>query len=128
MAARKPLFMSADGFSDEMSPTADSMSLGGLTMAGDIAMGTNKVTGLGDGTVDTDAVNLGQLNQAVISGGTVKEVVLSAGQLDNTQGIMAAMLAFFANQPVRCRHHGELRCGGCRRRLSFVVCRVHYGV
>jgi hypothetical protein len=100
MAERKPLFMSADGFSEEMSPTGDSMTLGGLTMSGAIAMGTNKVTGLGPGTAGTDAVNLDQLNQAVISGGTVKEVVLSAAQLDNTQGILAAMLAFFANQPV----------------------------
>ena len=99
MAERKILGFNAEGFEEEIA-AADTITLGGLTMAGDIAMGTNKVTGLADGVADTDAVNLGQLNQAVISGGQVKEVVLSASQLDNTQGIMAAMLAFFANQPI----------------------------
>jgi len=100
MAERKPLFMSSDGFSQEMDPTADSMTLAGLTMGGNIAMGTNKVTGMGTGTNPSDAVTLQQLNDAVISGGTVKEVVLGAAQLSNSQGILAAMALFFANQPV----------------------------
>ena len=41
-----------------------------------------------------------QLQQAIISGGQVKEMVLSMYQLDDTQGILAAMALFFANQPV----------------------------
>lgn len=39
MAERKPLFMSADGWSEEMAQ-ADSLTLGGLTMGGAIATGT----------------------------------------------------------------------------------------
>ena len=99
MAARKPLFLSSEGYSEEMN-VADSMQLGGLTMTGNIAMGTNKITGVADGTVDSDAINKGQLDQAVISGGTVKEMLMASEQLDNTDGIYAAMLAFFANQPI----------------------------
>lgn len=59
MAERKPLFMSADGWSEEMAQ-ADSLTLGGLTMGGAIAMGTNKITGLGSATADGDALAFGQ--------------------------------------------------------------------
>lgn len=62
MAARKPLFMSADGYSEEMA-IADTATFGGLTLGGNIAMGGFKVTGLADGTAATDAVNLQQLQQ-----------------------------------------------------------------
>ena len=99
MAPRKPLFMTTEGFSEEMA-TTDSMTLGGLTMSGgNIAMGTNKITGLADGTDDNDAVNKSQLDQAIITGGTVKEVLLTSSQLDNTDGIYAAMMTYFANNP-----------------------------
>ena len=99
MAERKPLFMSTEGWSEEMA-TTDSMTLGGLTMSGGgIAMGSQKITGLADGTDPADGVNKSQLDQAIISGGTVKEVVLAAGQLDNTDGIYAAMMTYFANNP-----------------------------
>ena len=99
MAARKPLFLSSEGYSEEMN-VADSMQLGALTMTGNISMGTNKITGVANGTVDSDAINKGQLDQAVISGGTVKEMLMASEQLDNTDGFYAAMIAFFANQPV----------------------------
>lgn len=45
MAERKPMFLSALGFSEEMA-TGDTATFGGLTLGGDIAMGTNEVTGL----------------------------------------------------------------------------------
>lgn len=84
MAERKPLFMSAEGWSEEMA-TADSMTLGGLTMGGDITMGTNKITGLGAGTDPTDAVTKAQLDAA--SGGlswkdpvTVIDIISDATQ------------------------------------------------
>jgi hypothetical protein len=99
MAARKPLFLSSEGFSQEMA-LADTAQFGGLTLTGELAMGTNKITGLADGTVDSDAVNKGQLDQAIISGGSVKEMLMASEQLDNTDGIYAAMMAFFANQPI----------------------------
>lgn len=99
MAERKPLFMSSEGWSEEMA-TTDSITLGGLTMnGGNIAMGSNKITGLAPGTDGTDAVNKDQLDQAVITGGSVKEVLLTDDQLDNTDGIYAAMMTYFANNP-----------------------------
>lgn len=99
MAERKPLFLAAEGYSEEMHPS-DTASFGGLALTGDISMAGNNITGLGDGTNPQDAVTLSQLNQAVISGGTVKETVLTSSQLDNAQGILAAMALYFANQPI----------------------------
>jgi len=43
------------------------LALAGGTMSGAIAMGSNKVTGLANGTADSDAINLGQLNAAISS-------------------------------------------------------------
>ncbi|MCU0912938.1 MAG: hypothetical protein MUC88_00070 [Planctomycetes bacterium] len=70
MAARKPLFMGTEGFSEEMA-TGDSMTLGGLTMGGNIAMGTNKVTGMGAATGSGDALAYGQ------SGGSLAGLALT---------------------------------------------------
>lgn len=42
------------------------------TMFGNIKMGSNKITELADGTLDTDAVNLKQLNDSVAGGVTYK--------------------------------------------------------
>lgn len=100
MAERKPLFMSDEGFSEQMDPSADSMTLGGLTLGGDIAMGDNNITGMAAGVNDADAITKAQLDQAIISGGTTKEILLCPQQLNNTDGIYSAMLFFLANQPV----------------------------
>lgn len=55
MPERKPLYMDqTEGFSAEMAPT-DTITLGGLTMGGNITMGNNKIVGLGTPTLDTDA-------------------------------------------------------------------------
>lgn len=59
MALRKPLFMSAEGYSEEMA-SADSIELGALTMSGNIVMATNKITGLGAATASGDALSYGQ--------------------------------------------------------------------
>ena len=57
MALRKPLFMSTEGFSEEMAPT-DSLALGALSMGGDIDMQiANKVVNLATPTADGDAAN-----------------------------------------------------------------------
>lgn len=61
MAERKLVFLGAEGFPEEQT-TTDTATFGGLTLGGDIAMGTNKVTGLADGTAAADAVNKGQLD------------------------------------------------------------------
>lgn len=82
MAEVKPIFLDATtGFPIETDPAADSITLGGLTMAGDIAMGgTNSITGLADGVNGTDAVNKNQLD------------ALSAG-LDLKEGVRLATAA-----------------------------------
>jgi len=99
MALRKPLFMSTEGFSEEMAAT-DTAAFGGLTLSGNIAMGTNRITGLGNASGAQDAVTLSQLEAAVISGGTVKELLFDQGQLNNAQGINALEVLTFANQPI----------------------------
>lgn len=67
MAERKPLFLNqTEGFSEEMT-TTDSMTLGGLTMGGDITMEGNKISGLGAGTSEGDALSYGQ-SSALLSG------------------------------------------------------------
>ncbi len=71
MALRKFLFQSAEGFSEEQA-AADDIALGGLTMSGAIAMGTNQITGMADGTAATDAVTLQQLD-AISAGIDLKE-------------------------------------------------------
>lgn len=55
MAERIPLFISSEGFSQELDPAVDSITLAGLTMNGDIAMGGNLLTGLGAPTNSGDA-------------------------------------------------------------------------
>lgn len=57
MALRKPLFMSSEGFSEEMA-TSDTASFGGLTIttSAGIDMGGFKITNLGTPTLAADAV------------------------------------------------------------------------
>jgi hypothetical protein len=43
----------------------EKLALAGGTMSGAIAMGSNKITGLADGTAASDAINKGQLDSAV---------------------------------------------------------------
>lgn len=82
MAEVRLLYMDAtDGFPTEIDPTADSITLAGLTMGGDIAMGSNKVTGLAAGTASGDAVTFGQFD-AAINGLDYKASVRVASQAD----------------------------------------------
>lgn len=138
MATRKFMFMAAEGFMEEAA-TTDDTALGGLAMSGAITMGTNKITGLGAGAADNDAlafgqsganlagltidtadlvmtsrkitgladgsasgdgVNKGQLDAAVIQGGTMKEFLLHEDQLDNAEGVLAAVALTMAVNPV----------------------------
>lgn len=75
MALRKFLFQSSEGYTEEQA-TADSLNLGALTMGGAIAMGTNKITGLGAATTANDALAYGQ------SGALLAGLALSGGNLD----------------------------------------------
>jgi hypothetical protein len=119
MALRKPLFMGTEGFGEEMAAT-DSLQLGGLTMSGDIAMGGQKVTGLGTGTNPADAVTKQQLDEAVVSGGSVKELLFDQEQLDNTDGINALEVLFFENQPV-ATDTVTIKNGTLTRTYTFVA-------
>lgn len=66
MAEVRLLFMDPlDGFPSEIDPTADSITLNGLTMGGDVAMGGNQVTGLADGSSPGDAVTFSQFESAI---------------------------------------------------------------
>jgi hypothetical protein len=60
----------------------DEMTLGGLTMGGNIAMGTNKITGLGAATTDNDALAYGQ-SSANLAGLTIdtNPLVMSSQQI-----------------------------------------------
>jgi len=73
------------GFPCEIDPNADSITLNGLTMTGNVDMGTNSITNLADGVNPADAVNFGQLT-AVANGLDYKASVrtCSAGDLAAT--------------------------------------------
>jgi hypothetical protein len=90
-----------DGFPVEHNPATDELNLLGLQIgANGIDMNGNKITELGAGVAATDAINKGQLDAAVITGGTVKERILASVQLSDTLGIYAAEGLYLANQPV----------------------------
>ena len=80
MAARKPLFMGTEGFSEEMA-ISDAMTLGGLTMGGNVVMATNKITGLGAGSASGDALAYGQAsaNLADLTIASAGDITLSGG-------------------------------------------------
>jgi len=59
MALRRFTHIADDGYLDEQD-AADSLELGGLTMSGDVAMGSNKVTGVAAATAAGDALVYGQ--------------------------------------------------------------------
>jgi len=80
MAERKPMFMAADGFSEEMA-IADSMTLGGLTMGGNVIMAANKITGLGAASASGDALAYGQ------SSASLAGLTLTADLAMGTNGI-----------------------------------------
>jgi hypothetical protein len=63
MATRKPLFLGDVG-AEEMAAT-DGIQLGALSMSGDIAMGTNKVTGLGAASASGQAISYGQASASL---------------------------------------------------------------
>jgi len=64
MALRKFLFLNSGGFPDEQE-TDDTLELGGLTMSGDIAMGSNKITGLPTYNVAGNLLRYGQSNPSL---------------------------------------------------------------
>ena len=69
----------------------------GATMSGNLAMGSHKITGLANGTANTDAVNKKQMEDAIAASGgglTVTEVTVStAGSV--TQALDAGKIYHF---------------------------------
>lgn len=52
--------------SSQLPPSSGSLPITGGTMSGEINMGSNKITGLANGTNASDAVNKGQLDAAIL--------------------------------------------------------------
>ena len=63
-------------------------------------MNSQQITNVADGTVSHHAVNLAQLEQAVITGGTIKELLIHEAQLINAEGVLGASTLTMAAQPV----------------------------
>lgn len=116
---RKPLFMTAEGYSEQMA-AGDLLELGGLTMSGAIAMGTNKITGLGTPSSDYDAATKKYIDDAIVSGGRIKEALFSYRQLDDADGINALGALYFANQPA-VGDTVVLKNGTLTRTYTFVL-------
>lgn len=74
---------------------------GSVPFSGNQAMGSNKLTGLTDGSNPADAINKGQLDSVAAGGASWKEVLLAKEQvLDGASGgILQAMLAFIKTNP-----------------------------
>ena len=91
-----------DGFTTEADPTADTTTLLGVTLgaSGIDLQGVGKAFNAVDGTAPQDYVTKKQLDDAVISGGTIKEALLVAQQLSSSEGILGASKIVFNNQPV----------------------------
>lgn len=76
-------------------------SLSGLTVTDSaLNMSSQQITNIADGTLAHHAVNKGQLDQAVITGGTLKELILHENQLDDDEGLLAAVALTMAANPV----------------------------
>ena len=86
---------------DALSYGQSGVSLSGLSITTSaLDMNSQQITNVADGTVSHHAVNLAQLEQAVITGGTLKELLVHESQLDNTEGVLAASVLTMAAQPV----------------------------
>lgn len=78
-----------------------SANLAGLTIdTAALVMSTQQITGLADGSSADHAINKGQLDAAVIQGGTMKEFMLHEDQLDDAEGVLGSIALVMAAQPV----------------------------
>lgn len=76
-------------------------SLSGLDITDNpLDMNNQQITNVADATASHHAVNQAQLDQAVITGGTFKELLLHESQIDDTEGVLAAAALTMAAQPV----------------------------
>jgi len=85
MAERKFLFMNSSfGWHEEADPTADSITLAGLTMNGDIGMGSNNITGLPNTPSGDTAATSKTYVDNLISGLTWKDPVTVINVIDDS--------------------------------------------
>jgi len=100
VAERRLVYIGDFGVED-IDPSADTITALGLTLGatGIDLQGVGKITNLLDGTNPQDAVTKAQLDQAEITGGRNKQLLLHPSQLSTTEGILAAMAGYFANNP-----------------------------
>lgn len=104
---------------DLLSYGQSSANLAGLTIdTAALVMSSQQITGLADGTSGDHAINKDQLDQAVISGGTLKEALFHEAQLDNTEGILGLTVLTFAAQPVE-DDYIEITDGTVTRQYEF---------
>ena len=75
-------------------------SLGGLSVTDNpLNMNSQQITNVADATLAHHAINKGQLDTAVIVGGSLKELVLHENQLSDTEGALAAVALTMAVNP-----------------------------
>lgn len=102
--AVRVLKFDSDGFPSELNPSTDDIDVRGViidpTSGTGINLNSKPLTNVPDGVNPGDAVNRSQLDNAVITGGKLKQLCLHQNQFDDTDGIYAAMAAFFSVQPV----------------------------
>lgn len=104
MAERVLLFLAGlsddDAFYEEIDTSSDTITVAGITMNGDIVMQDHSITGLAAPSSDGDAATKAYVDEQVISGGHLKEAVLHADQLDDTEGLLAAAAITMQANPV----------------------------
>ena len=85
---------------DMLSYGQSGASLSGLSITDSaLNMFGQQITNVADATEAHHAINRAQLDQAIISGGTFKELLVHESQLDSTEGVLAASSLTMASQP-----------------------------
>lgn len=91
----------ADASGEALSYGQAGASLSGLSITDSaLNMNSQQITNVADGTLSHHAVNKGQLDTAVITGGSFKEFLLHENQVDDTEGILAAVALTMTSNPV----------------------------
>lgn len=102
------------------------VNVSGDTMSGNLAMGTNVITGLGAGTAATDAVNKGQLDAAIaglswknpVKAATTANITLSGAQTIDGVSIVATDRVLVKNQSTASENGIYVAAAGAWTRSS----------
>ena len=86
---------------NSMAPSANViLKDGSVAFTGDQSMGGHKLTNVATPTSVNDATNKAYVDTLVVTGGRVKEAVLTSVQFSNTQGILPASIIDISANPV----------------------------